>query len=89
MCVEFPSRVVAIDELGATVDREGRLRRASTLLVPDAAPGDWVLVAAGTIVRRLDPAEAHLIRITLLEALSREPADAAAGPAAAGLGGSR
>ena len=31
---------------------------ASTLLVPDVQVGDWVYVAAGTVIERLDPAEA-------------------------------
>ena len=75
MCVGFPGTVVAVDEVGATVDQEGRLRRASTLLIPDIAPGDHVFVAAGTIVERLDPAEAELIRATLLEAIALEQAE--------------
>jgi hydrogenase expression/formation protein HypC len=74
MCVGFPGRVVAVDELGATVDHEGRTRRASTLLMPDLAPGDWVLVAAGTVVERLDPAEAELMQATLREAIASQGA---------------
>ena len=91
MCVEFPSRVVAVDDLGATVSREGRLRRASTILLPDAAPGDWVYVAAGAIVQRLDPHEAEAIRTILLDAMAREPVDPAvpATPAGAAIGGTR
>lgn len=76
MCVAFPGRVIAVDKLGATVDTEGRERRASILLVPDVAIGDWVFVAAGTIVDRLDPEEAVMIRATLLEAIALEAAEA-------------
>lgn len=71
MCVSLPGRVVAVDAVGAVVDIEGRRRRASTLLVPDVGPGDWVFVTAGTIVDRVDPAEAAAIRSTLLEAIAR------------------
>jgi hydrogenase assembly chaperone HypC/HupF len=71
MCLGFPGRVVAVDAAGAVVDVEGRRRRASTLLVPDVGPGDWVFVTAGTIVDRIDPAEAAAIRSTLLEAIAR------------------
>jgi len=39
MCIAFPGRVVAIDPGGALVETEGRLRRASTLLVDDLAIG--------------------------------------------------
>ena len=62
MCIDVPGRVIAIDELGAVVETEGRRRRASTLLLPDVAVGDWVTVAAGTIVDRLTPEEAGEIR---------------------------
>lgn len=85
MCIGLPATVIAVDELGATVDQDGRVRRASTLLIPDIAPGDHVFVAAGTIVERLDPAEAELIRKTLLEAIALEQAEAEA--TAAGNGG--
>lgn len=78
MCVGFPGKVVAVDEFGATVDQDGRLRRASTLLIPDIALGDHVFVAAGSIVERLDPDEAELIRATLLEAIALEQAEAEA-----------
>ena len=70
MCIEDPGRVVAIDELGAVVDTAGRRRRASTLLLPDVAVGDWVTVAAGTIVDRLRPEEAAEIQ-TILDVARR------------------
>lgn len=84
MCIGFPGIVVSVDESGATVDQEGRRRRASTLLIPDIAPGDHVFVAAGSIVERLDPDEAELIRATLLQAIALEQAEA---EATAGNGG--
>jgi hydrogenase assembly chaperone HypC/HupF len=58
MCIEAPGRIVAVDSSGALVEMDGRRRRASTWLVPDAAVGDWVTVAAGTIVNRFSAAEA-------------------------------
>jgi hydrogenase assembly chaperone HypC/HupF len=73
MCISYPGRVVAVDEAGATVRTEGRLRRASTLVVPDIRAGDWVTVAAGTIVDRLDPADALEIE-RLLRAAQAESA---------------
>jgi len=74
MCVGFPGQVTAVDDLGATVKTLGRERRASTLLMPDVLVGDWVYVAAGTIVERLDPVEAAEIRELLLEAAALEAA---------------
>lgn len=75
MCLEFPGRVIAIDPAGATIDTEGRQRRASTLLMPDLAIGDWVFVAAGTVIERLEPDEAAHIRATLLEMIAPDAAD--------------
>jgi hydrogenase assembly chaperone HypC/HupF len=76
MCVSFPGRVISVDEGGASVLTEGRVRRASTLLEPDVAVGDWVMVAAGTIVERLDEARAGEIRDALNEALDLMEGDA-------------
>ncbi|MEX1173312.1 MAG: HypC/HybG/HupF family hydrogenase formation chaperone [Chloroflexota bacterium] len=75
MCIGFPGRVVAVDAGGATVEMDGRQRRAATLLVPDVAVDDWVFVAAGTIVDRLDPTEAEMVRATLSEAIALEAAE--------------
>jgi hydrogenase assembly chaperone HypC/HupF len=75
MCLGFPGRVTAVDQAGVTIDTEGRLRRASTLLMPDIAIGDWVFVAAGTVIDRLEPDEAAHIRETLLEAIALDAAD--------------
>ncbi len=79
MCIGFPGTVVSVDQFGATVDQDGRLRRASTLIIPDIAVGDQVFVAAGAIVERLDPGEAELIRATLLEAIALEEAQSCRG----------
>ena len=61
MCLDFPGRVV--ERIGdvATVDCAGRRRRASTLLYPGLKVGDWVYVAAGTVVELLDDAAAKQI----------------------------
>jgi hydrogenase assembly chaperone HypC/HupF len=74
MCLGFPGLVVAVDTTGATVDTEGRRRRASTLLAPDLAVGEWVFVAAGTVVDRLEPEEVAFIRASLLAAMAPEAA---------------
>lgn len=78
MCLGFPGRIVDVDQDGVTVETEGRRRRASTLLFGDLSPGDWVLVAAGTVVDRLDPAEAALIRRALHQAMAADGATVAA-----------
>ncbi len=58
MCIDFAALVVSRDGDAVIVESEGRRRHASTLLVPDVAVGDWVYVAAGTVIERLDPAQA-------------------------------
>jgi hydrogenase assembly chaperone HypC/HupF len=75
MCIGFPGRVVAIDGLGASVETEGRRRRASTLLRPDIVVGDWVIVAAGTVVDRLEPGQAMEFQALLYAAIAAELRD--------------
>ena len=55
MCITAPAQVVDLDEQGAVVVLDGRRRRASTAVVTDVAVGEWVIVGAGTILRRLEP----------------------------------
>lgn len=80
MCIAFPGRVVEVDEFGAVVETEGRRRRALTLFLPDIAVGDWVAVAAGTIVERLEPDQAAEIQAILNEAIALEDAERIADP---------
>jgi hydrogenase assembly chaperone HypC/HupF len=58
MCIAYPARILAIDASSAVVDMAGRTRRASLLMTPDVEVGAWVLVAAGTVIRQIDAAEA-------------------------------
>jgi hydrogenase assembly chaperone HypC/HupF len=58
MCIAYPARILALDAGGAVVDLAGHTRRASLLMNPDVEVGAWVLVAAGTVIRRIDVAEA-------------------------------
>jgi hydrogenase assembly chaperone HypC/HupF len=76
MCLAQPGRILAIEADHAVVDLDGRVRRASLLRMPDVSVGDWALVAAGTVLRRLDPDEAGEIRELLRVALP-EPTDTA------------
>jgi hydrogenase expression/formation protein HypC len=71
MCIGFPGRVVELDGSGAIVETDGRQRHVSILLLPDIAIGDFVTVAAGTIVDRLDPQEAAEIKHLLETAIDR------------------
>jgi hydrogenase assembly chaperone HypC/HupF len=79
MCIAFPGLVVDVDAFGAVVETEGRRRRASTLFLPDIAVGEWVAVAAGTIVERLEPERAADIQDLLRTAIALEEAEQAGG----------
>jgi hydrogenase expression/formation protein HypC len=59
MCIAYPARILALDPGSAVVDMAGRTRRASLLMTPDVEVGEWVLVAAGTVVRRINASEAR------------------------------
>lgn len=60
MCLSVPARIVELDRdrRTAVVDVLGATRDASTLLVDDLAPGDWVLVHVGFAIARIDEDEA-------------------------------
>jgi hydrogenase maturation factor len=45
------------------------------LYLPDIAVGDWVTVAAGTIVQRLEPDEAAEIRNLVMTATRPRPVE--------------
>jgi len=70
MCIAFPGRVVAVEEADAIVDIDGRQRRASLRMRADIVVGDWVLVGAGSVLRRLDAREAAEICLLLKPAMS-------------------
>jgi hydrogenase assembly chaperone HypC/HupF len=58
MCLTAPARIERVDDDRATVRVGQRTLSVSAATVPDALPGDWVLVAGGVIVRRIDPERA-------------------------------
>lgn len=72
MCLAVPGQVVEVlgtePELRwAKVDFAGLRREVSLACVPDAGPGDYVLVHAGVALARVDEAEAHALLAALKE----------------------
>lgn len=63
MCLAIPGKVVSLDaeQQQATVDYEGLLRNASTMLLPDAKIDDYVLVHAGFIIQILSQEEGEVL----------------------------
>jgi hydrogenase expression/formation protein HypC len=74
MCIAYPGQVLEIADGTALVETDQRRRRASLLLFPETAVGDWVVVSAGTVLRVLDPEEANEIRTMLDEAARADAA---------------
>jgi hydrogenase expression/formation protein HypC len=65
MCLGVPGRVVAIDReddvLMGKVDFGGVAKRVCLEHVPEARPGDYVLVHVGFALSRIDEAEARRV----------------------------
>lgn len=59
MCLAVPARLVACKGDNATADLHGNRVEISTLLVPNAKEGDWVLLHAGFAIQALDEQEAQ------------------------------
>lgn len=72
MCVTYPGQVLEVGDDSALVEINGRRRRASLVLVPEVAVGDWVIVATGTVLEIVDPEQATEILALLREAQSQE-----------------
>ena len=72
MCVTYPGQVLEVADQMAVVEIEHRRQRASLLLVPEAAVGDWVIVSAGTVLQIVDPDEATAILAMLNDAQPQE-----------------
>ena len=63
MCLVLPARVVSVSSATAEVLLHGEQQpvSASSELVPDVKPGDFVLVDRGMILRIIAPDEAEAI----------------------------
>ena len=60
MCLAVPALVVErVERDEAVIDAGGISMRISLALVPQAEPGDYVIVHAGYAISRLDPDEAQ------------------------------
>jgi hydrogenase expression/formation protein HypC len=80
MCISFPGRVIGLDLRDAVVEVDGGQRRASLRMRTDVRIGDWVLVGAGSVLRRLDPEEARELGSILKAARAATEARLAAIP---------
>lgn len=79
MCIAYPGQIIEIADGMAVVEFGERRQRASLLLTSDATVGDWVVIAAGTVIEVLDPAAALEVR-QMIDALTSPAAPAAGAP---------
>jgi hydrogenase expression/formation protein HypC len=67
MCLGVPGKILekienSLDDLaGAVVEFDGLRRKVCVALVPEAQPGDYVLVHAGIALCRIDSSEAECL----------------------------
>lgn len=81
MCLAVPARIESIRGLTALCRMGGAAgvtRRVDLALVPEAGPGDWLIVHVGFALRRIDEAEARET-LGLLERLAGLPEGALSG----------
>jgi hydrogenase expression/formation protein HypC len=58
MCLAVPAKIVELHADEAVVDMHGNRISISTVLTPEVALEDWVLVHAGFSIQKLDAAAA-------------------------------
>jgi len=61
VCLTMPAHVISVDGSRAVVEVGGLRRAASTLPAPEVRAGDWVIVAAGSVIRILEPHLAYQV----------------------------
>jgi hydrogenase expression/formation protein HypC len=58
MCLAIPAKILNIEGESAIVSIEEVEYKASLLLLPDAEPGDYVMIHAGFAIEKVDPDQA-------------------------------
>lgn len=61
MCLSIPYEIIKINKNKAKVKKGRRIRTIDIFAVPKAKIGDWVLVAGGSVVKKISPREAKEI----------------------------
>ncbi len=72
MCVAVPMQLLAVDGLMGRAELQGVRREVMLDLVPDAKPGEYVIVHAGYAIQVLDEVAARET-LALLAQLTGEP----------------
>jgi len=80
MCLAVPGQILSIEQADDPLLRSGRVdfggvvKAVNLAYVPEAEPGDYVIVHAGFAISRLDEAEARAVlkEIAALEGMTDE-----------------
>lgn len=67
MCLAVPAKIIEKKDALALVELNGVRRNVSTMLLPEAAVGDFVLVHAGFAMQIVEQAEAEQTEEALRE----------------------
>ena len=59
MCLAVPAKLIERTLTDGLVDMQGNQVRVSTLLVPDAKEGDWLLIHAGFAIQTIGEEQAR------------------------------
>lgn len=69
MCLAVPAKIIELENQMAMIEVGGLTRKASTVLLPDAVIGDYVLIHAGFAISVVDE-EAALETIRLFDEMT-------------------
>lgn len=59
MCLAVPAKLVECEDGQGVADMHGNRVPVQTIFEPEAKVGDWVLVHAGYVIKRLEAGEAE------------------------------
>ena len=68
MCLAVPAKLIELDGQQGIADLHGNYVPVTTLLVPEAHVGDWILMHAGFAIQQLSPEVAEQTWSVLHEA---------------------
>lgn len=72
MCLAVPAKLLSASEGEGCVDLHGSRVDVSLALVPEAQPGDWLLVHAGFAIQRLSDEDAQATWAVLRDVASAQ-----------------
>ena len=78
MCVAVPMKLTSLNGHSGVAETDGVELSVNTMLLPDAKPGDYVIVHAGFAIQHLDVAEAERT-LELIRELAEHEEDRADG----------